>query len=236
MVGIDFNKLSQTKNPYGELLTHSVIDITKEIEDYCCTETVIAIGASTGGIKAIITVLAHLPTQMPPILIVQHMPKTYTEALAKRLDQLCPLTVTEARHGDILESGHVYLAPGDMHMTVIKKHRQLYVSLHDGPLVCYQKPSVEVLFNSMADVVKDKGVGVILTGMGNDGAAGLKNMKDSGAYTIAQDEATSTVFGMPCRAIALGGVSQTLPIQNIAGVILGKLQKTNRLKLRQQAN
>ncbi|MDA3845489.1 MAG: CheB methylesterase domain-containing protein [Vallitaleaceae bacterium] len=225
-------ELSNSKNPYGRLFINTLNDITQELEDYYCNETVIAIGASTGGIKAIETILEKLPDNMPPIVIVQHLPKRHTDSLARRLDIISALHVSEAKHNDQLLSGHVYIAPGDQHMTIKKIKGKLHIQLDDGPLVCYQKPSVEVLFNSMAAVVKDKGFGIILTGMGSDGANGLKNMKDCGAHTVAQDEATSIVFGMPRRAIELGAAPITLPIHNISRNIVDKL-RDNRLGLAQ---
>lgn len=203
-------------NPYNPF-NDSRDFLSKDLKTYCSTDTVIAIGSSTGGIKAIETVITHLPKEMPPILIVQHLPKAHTKSLASRLDLLSQVTVKEAEHMEKLKKGYVYIAPGEQHMEISKKKGSYIIALSDGPKVNYHKPSVEVLFVSMAHVVKEKAVGVILTGMGGDGAIGLKMMKDAGAHTIAQDEATSTIFGMPKKAIELGAAKETLPIEHISG-------------------
>lgn len=218
------NNLIDIKNLYGTRYKKSLNTISSEIEDYCCTETVIAIGASTGGIKALEVVLTKLPKEMPPIVIVQHLPEKHTSVFAARLNEKCALHVVEAKHNQALESGTVYIAPGNRHMTVKKSNSGYMVELDDGPKIMYHKPSVEKLFYSMAKEVGYKGFGVILTGMGRDGALGLKAMKDSGAYTIAQDQATSTVFGMPKQAIAVGAANYTLPLFDISKNLVNSLK------------
>lgn len=222
------NNLIDIKNVYGLSYQRSLQTITDEIEDYCCTDTVIAIGASTGGIKALEVVLTKLPKNMPPILIVQHLPEQHTAIFAARLNEKCALTVVEAKHMEPLKSGTVYIAPGNRHMTLQKAGGGYYIHLDDGPKIMYHKPSVEKLFYSMAETVGKKGFGIILTGMGRDGAYGLKAMKDAGAYTIAQDQATSTVFGMPKQAILLGAADQTLPLFDISSNLIRAL-KSKRL-------
>lgn len=172
------------------------------------TNKIIAIGASTGGTEALKNVLIMLPPTMPPILIVQHMPQHFTKSFADRLDELCALEVKEAEDGDTAAPGKVLLAPGNKHMTLKRSGANYYVEIKDGPLVFHQRPAVEVLFKSVAKYAGRNAVGVILTGMGKDGAQGLLEMKTAGAYTIAQDEASCVVFGMPKEAITLGGVSK----------------------------
>ncbi len=177
----------------------------------------IAIGASTGGTEAIAAMLAQLPAEVPPILITQHIPPMFSRTFAQRLDKLCRMEVREAADGDAVRPGLALVAPGGFHMVL---DRGLRVRIKDGPLVCYQRPSVDVLFTSVARVAGANAVGVILTGMGNDGAQGMKRMKDHGAHNIAQDEATSVIFGMPREAIRAGAVDQTLPLDRIAQAVM----------------
>jgi two-component system, chemotaxis family, protein-glutamate methylesterase/glutaminase len=180
------------------------------------TSTVIAIGASTGGTEAIREVLTAMPANMPGIVIVQHIPPVFSLAFANRLNDLCKLRVKEAADGDRLTSGLVLIAPGNFHMTLVKAGGEYRVSIQDGPRVCYQRPSVDVLFESVANVAKSDAIGAILTGMGSDGAQGLLRMKRAGARTIAQDEASCVVFGMPREAIRMGGVDRVLPLNRVA--------------------
>ncbi len=161
--------------------------------------TVIAIGASTGGTEALREVLMGLPANMPGIVIVQHIPPVFSTAFANRLDHLCRLRVKEAADGDRLTQGLVLIAPGNFHMTLGKTGGEYRVSVQDGPRVCYQRPSVDVLFESVAQVAKGDAIGAILTGMGSDGAEGLLKMKRAGARTIAQDEASCVVLGCLAR-------------------------------------
>jgi len=180
---------------------------------------VIAIGASTGGTEAIEQVLMSLPADMPGIAIAQHIPAGFSRAFAERLNKCCPMHVAEAKDGDMVQPGLALIAPGNFHM-ILRKLGHLYrVTVKDGPLVCYQRPSVDVLFSSVAEAAGPNAVGVILTGMGSDGAQGLKKMKSAGAFTVAQDEASCVVFGMPKEAIRMGGVDRVVPLQFVAQAI-----------------
>jgi len=166
--------------------------------------TVVAIGASTGGTEAIAAILTRLPASSPAIVIAQHIPPEFSRAFANRLNEICAIQVKEARDGDELRSGLALVAPGDFHMLLRKNGGRAAVNVKTGPRVCYQRPSVDVLFQSVADAAGPEAVGVLLTGMGNDGAQGLLKMRQAGARTLAQDEATCVVFGMPREAISLG--------------------------------
>lgn len=189
------------------------------------TNKVVAIGASTGGTVALTELLTKLPANIPPILIVQHMPEGFTYKFAERLNSLCKFEVLEAKNGDYVLSGRVLLAPGNKHMVIKRDGANYLVEVKDGPLVHHQRPAVEVLFYSMAKYVGPNAVGVILTGMGKDGAQGLFEMKQNGAYTIAQDEKSSIVFGMPKEAISLGGVDDIFPLGDIPFAIMKYIEK-----------
>ncbi len=178
--------------------------------------TVIAIGASTGGTEAIREVLTKLPENMPGIVIVQHIPAVFSLAFANRLNDLCKLRVKEAVNGEKVMPGLALIAPGNFHMTIEKAGREYRVSIQDGPRVCYQRPSVDVLFESVAKAAKGDAIGAILTGMGSDGAKGLLEMKRAGARTLAQDEASCVVFGMPREAIRMGAADHVAPLHRIA--------------------
>jgi len=184
------------------------------------TERVICIGASTGGTESLRTVLEVLPADSPGIVIVQHMPEKFTEAFARRLDGLCEVEVKEAADGDTVLRGRVLIAPGNHHMLLQRSGARYYVAVKDGPLVSRHRPSVDVLFRSAAHSVGANGVGIIMTGMGDDGAHGLLEMKQVGALTVAQDEASSVVFGMPKEAIALDAVDKVLPLDRLAAEIV----------------
>ena len=184
------------------------------------TEKVVVIGASTGGTEALKTVLEALPADTPGIVIVQHMPELFTRAFANRLDSLCNITVKEAETNDTVIRGRALIAPGNHHLLLKRSGARYYVEVKDGPLVCRHRPSVDVLFRSAARYAGRNAVGVILTGMGDDGARGMLEMKQAGAKTIAQDEATCVVFGMPKEAIKLNGVDKILPLESVAGAIL----------------
>jgi len=180
---------------------------------------VVAIGASTGGTSAIQEVLTHLPTDSPGIVITQHIPPVFSLAFAKRLDQLCALEVKEAVDGDEVAPGRVLIAPGNFHMLLRRSGGGYRVEVRSGPQVCYQRPSVDVMFASVAEVVGEHAVGVLLTGMGADGAQGMLKMKQNGGFTIAQDEASGVVYGMPREAFRLGAVHRVLSLSDIAGAI-----------------
>jgi two-component system, chemotaxis family, protein-glutamate methylesterase/glutaminase len=184
------------------------------------TEKIVAIGASTGGTEALRILLEALPPDAPGIVIVQHMPELFTRAFANRLDSLCSITVKEAETNDSVIRGRALIAPGNHHLLLKRSGARYYVEIKDGPLVCRHRPSVDVLFRSASRYAGQNAVGVILTGMGDDGARGMLEMKQAGAYTIAQDEATSIVFGMPKEAMKLNAVDKTLPLPAIARAIL----------------
>jgi two-component system, chemotaxis family, protein-glutamate methylesterase/glutaminase len=180
------------------------------------TDKVILIGASTGGTEALTRILTALPLDIPGIVIVQHMPEKFTTAFAARLDSLCAITVKEAANGDSVLRGQALLAPGNHHLLLKRSGARYYVEVRDGPLVCRHRPSVDVLFRTGARYGGRNAVGVILTGMGDDGARGLLEMHEAGAQTIAQDEKTSVVFGMPNEAIKRGAADRVVPLQLIA--------------------
>jgi two-component system chemotaxis response regulator CheB len=180
------------------------------------TETIICIGASTGGTESLREVLEALPANAPGIVIVQHMPEKFTASFAKRLNDLCEVDVKEAADGDAVLRGRVLIAPGNLHTMIERSGANYYVSVKPGPLVSRHRPSVDVLFRSAARSAGSNAVGIIMTGMGDDGARGLEEMKQSGARTVAQDEATSVVFGMPKEAIARGCVDKIVPLSQIA--------------------
>lgn len=186
----------------------------------CTTKNVLAIGASTGGTEAIKRVLTALPITTPGTVIVQHMPPHFTTEFAKRLNGLCAMEVKEAEGGEVLRTGLALLAPGGFHLLVHRSGALYVARLKEGPAVHYQRPSVDVLFNSVARYAGVNALGVLLTGMGVDGAAGLKKMRDEGAYTIAQDEETSVVYGMPKAAAELDAVEAVLPLDRIPHGIL----------------
>jgi two-component system chemotaxis response regulator CheB len=188
------------------------------------TEKVVAIGASTGGTEALKTLLEELPADAPGIVIVQHMPELFTRAFAERLNKLCNITVKEAESNDSVLRGRALIAPGNHHMLLKRSGARYYVEIKDGPLVCRHRPSVDVLFRSAARYAGQNAVGVILTGMGDDGACGMLEMKQAGAATIAQDEATCVVFGMPKEAIKRNAVDKVLPLQSVAAAILAQVR------------
>jgi two-component system chemotaxis response regulator CheB len=184
------------------------------------TERIIAIGASTGGTEAIKDVLVTFPPDTPGVVITQHIPKLFSGAFARRMNSLCQLTVCEAEDGQQILRGHAYVAPGDKHLLVVRDGARYMCRLDDGQPVNRHKPSVDVLFRSVAQQAGRNAIGVILTGMGKDGAQGLKEMRESGSRTIAQDEATSMVWGMPGEAVAVGAAIDVLPLSEIAARIL----------------
>jgi len=183
----------------------------------------VAIGASIGGPEALTEILTAMPPDSPGIVVVQHMPETFTAAFAKRLNQLSRIEVKEAEHGDLISPGRALIAPGNQHMSVKRRGGRTVVEISDGPLISRHRPSVDVLFSSVAQAAGPDALGIILTGMGNDGAQGLLAMKKSGAETVAQDEASCVVFGMPKEAIACGAVSVVLPLSAIPARIVASL-------------
>lgn len=203
------------KNNYKIVKKDSLIKTTNKI---------IAIGASTGGTEAIKHVLEKVPLNFPPIMIVQHMPQNFTKSFAQRLNEICGIEVKEAEQMEILSPGKAVIAPGNIHMELKRSGAVYYARLVDGPKVFYQRPSVEIMFDSVARYAGKNAIGVILTGMGKDGAHGLLNMKNEGAYTIAQDEKSSVVFGMPKEAINLGAANKVVPLDNITHEISNYLK------------
>ena len=185
---------------------------------------IVALGASTGGIEAISSILSKLPAEMPPILVVQHMPSHFTKIFAERLNSICALEVKEAEDKEPLIPGKVLLAPGNKHMVLKKNQYGYYVEVKAGPLVMHQRPSIEVLFRSIALYAGKGAIGVLLTGAGKDGAEGLLDLKSAGALTIAQDEASSLVYGIPKEAVAIGAVSRVAALDEIPQVIVNALQ------------
>lgn len=187
------------------------------------TEKVIIIGASTGGTEAIKEVLTRLPADSPGILITQHMPEAFTRSFAQRLNKICKITVKEAESGDRVLPGHAYIAPGHSHLLLKRSGANYMCELNDGPAVNRHRPSVDVLFRSAANFAGQNAIGVILSGMGKDGAAGMLEMKNAGAYNFAQDEASCVVYGMPREAVALGGVDAIVSLNEIAARVLAHL-------------
>ncbi|MBZ9621861.1 chemotaxis response regulator protein-glutamate methylesterase [Clostridium sp. FP2] len=186
--------------------------------------TVIAIGASTGGTQAILEVVKDFPPDMPGIIITQHMPAVFTKMYADRLNNLCPMEVKEAETGDIVHPGRILIAPGDKHMELNRRGNNYYVECFTGDKVNGHCPSVDVLFNSVADIAGSTAIGIILTGMGYDGAKGLMKMKQKGAYTIGQDEQSSVVYGMPKVAYDIGGVTKQASLKNIPKLVYSILE------------
>ncbi len=181
---------------------------------------IVAIGASTGGVEALKVVLMNLPADCPPILVTQHMPPRFTAAFAQRLDRECPMRVSEAVHDEAIEAGHVYIAPGSHHLEIVRHSSQFRCALNDGPPVTGHRPSVDVLFRSVARVCPRSTIGVILTGMGKDGADGMLELRLAGGRTIGQDEASSLIYGMPHVAFDRGGVMRQSSLTKVADAIL----------------
>lgn len=189
------------------------------------TNKLIAIGSSTGGTRALEALFTQLPANLPGIVVVQHMPPIFTKSFANRLNTICRVNVKEAEDGDQVRPGTVLIAPGNYHMLVEKDGAKYYVRIKQGPPVHHQRPSVDVLFNSVAQHAGVNAVGVILTGMGADGAKGLLAMRESGAYTIGQDEETCVVYGMPREAVRMGAVMDVLPLHRIAGALVKYMKR-----------
>jgi len=215
------------ERPMGQLLnvppkytTDAIVPQRQSGSHFKTTECIIALGASTGGTEAIKEVLIYLPAGAPGMVITQHIPEAFSGPFARRMDSISAMTVCEAQDGQHILPGHVYIAPGNRHLLVVRDGARYVCRLHNGSPVNRHRPSVDVLFRSVAQHVGPNAVGVLLTGMGDDGARGLKEMHAAGAYTLAQDEKTSVVWGMPGQAVKLGGVDEVLPLGEIATAIL----------------
>ena len=187
------------------------------------TEKLIVVGASTGGTEAIKEFLVHMPPNCPGILVAQHMPEAFTHSFAQRLDAICRIRVKEAAPGDRVLPGHAFIAPGHSHLLLARSGAAYVCELSNGPPVNRHRPSVDVLFRSAANCAGPNAIGVILTGMGKDGAVGMLEMKRAGAYNFAQDEASCVVYGMPKEAVAAGGVDETVPLRDMASRVLATL-------------
>lgn len=201
----------------GKSISRAKLSLTKT------TNKIIAIGASTGGTEALKDVLTQFPVNSPGIMIVQHMPANFTTSFAERLNELCHIRVKEAKDGDSVVPGTALLAPGNYHMLMKRSGARYYVNIKTGPLVCYQRPAVDVLFNSVASYGGANAIGVILTGMGKDGAKGMLKIKKAGGATIAQDEQSCVVFGMPKEAVTLGGVDKVCALSDIPATVMKML-------------
>ena len=197
--------------------------LASEHRTFSTTEKIIIVGASTGGTEALKTLLVDLPADSPGVLITQHMPEAFTKTFAKRLDSLCRIAVKEAEHGERILPGHGYLAPGNRHLLVKRSGANYMTELSDGPPVNRHRPSVDVLFRSAANCAGKNSIGIIMTGMGDDGAVGMLEMHQAGAHTLAQDEQSCVVFGMPKEAIALGGVDEIIPLHELSKRLLAWL-------------
>jgi two-component system, chemotaxis family, protein-glutamate methylesterase/glutaminase len=189
------------------------------------TNKILAIGASTGGVQALTRVLSALPANAPGTVVVQHMPANFTKSFAERLNSICAVHVKEAQNNDGVIPGQVLIAPGGYHMLLHRSGANYYVVIKDGLPVCHQKPSVEVLFNSVAKYAAANAVGAILTGMGNDGAQGLLAMRNAGAHTVAQDEASCIVFGMPKEAIKVGAAEKIVHLDDVAKTMIEMVRR-----------
>ncbi len=203
-----------------KLTADVILPVAGESAMATTTETVVAIGTSTGGTQALEILLTRLPRMCPGIVIVQHMPEKFTEAFAQRLDGLCEIVVREARHGDRVVRGQALIAPGGRHMVLKRSGAQYFVEVLDGPLVNRHRPSVDVLFRSVASFAGSNALGIIMTGMGDDGARGLKEMRDAGAHTIAQDEASCVVYGMPKEAVRLDAAERIMSLTDLPAAIV----------------
>jgi two-component system chemotaxis response regulator CheB len=202
--------------PTPKLTADAVLPVKKNKAMLQTTEKVIVVGASTGGTEALRVFLEAMPLDVPGIVIVQHMPENFTAAFAKRLDSTCQITVREAKDNDTILRGQALIAPGNSHILLKRSGARYYVNVKGGPLVSRHRPSVDVLFRSAAQYAGRNSIGIIMTGMGDDGARGMLEMKEAGAKTAAQDEATSVVFGMPLKAIEIGAVDKILPLEKLA--------------------
>ena len=207
------NSLSHPPEP--KLTADAVIEKPKANVTFQTTEKIVAVGASTGGTEAIRVFLQSLPYDAPGIVIVQHMPQDFTAAFAQRLDDICRVSVKEAGDGDSVIPGRVLIAPGNYHMLLKRSGARYYVQIKEGPLVCRHRPSVDVLFRSVARYAGMNAIGIIMTGMGDDGSRGMLEMKNAGAYNLAQDERSCIVFSMPCEAIKKGAIDKVVSLEKL---------------------
>ena len=217
------SKLVEIRKISPKLSADSVISKSKNSAMIKTTEKIIVVGASTGGTEALRVFLESMPMDAPGIVIVQHMPEKFTKSFAERLDSLCEVSVKEAEEGDTVLRGHVLIAPGNNHVLLKRSGARYFVEVKSGPLVNRHRPSVDVLFRSAARYAGKNAVGIIMTGMGDDGAKGLLEMKEVGARTIAQDEKSCIVFGMPKEAIALGAVDEVVALTDIPKTLFNML-------------
>jgi two-component system chemotaxis response regulator CheB len=208
-------KLSKTKLTADVILQKAAVPLINQ-----STDKVVVVGASTGGTEALRIFLEAMPADSPGMVIVQHMPEGFTRAFAQRLDSVCAMTVKEAEQNETVHRGKVLIAPGNRHIILRRSGTRYFVEIKEGPLVSRHRPSVDVLFRSAARYAGSNAVGVIMTGMGDDGARGMLEMKEAGALNIAQDESSCVVFGMPNEAVKLGGVDVVAPLESIAGEVL----------------
>lgn len=215
----NLRRLTRTQKPAPKLSADVILPAPSTKPMARTTDRFVAIGVSTGGTQALEQVLSALPSTSPGIVIVQHMPELFTRSFAQRLDGLCEINVKEAKSGDRILTGHALIAPGGKHMLVKRSGAQYVVDVVDGPLVSRHRPSVDVLFRSVAQAAGPNAMGMIMTGMGDDGARGLREMFDAGARTVAQDEATCVVFGMPKEAIKLGAAREVIGLHVFAPTI-----------------
>jgi two-component system chemotaxis response regulator CheB len=214
-------RLNRTASPdrqqHAEVKKNTADVVLKaEHQPFSTTEKIVVVGASTGGTEALKEFLVTMPPDSPAILITQHMPETFTKAFAQRLNGLCKIAVKEAEHGERVLPGHAYIAPGNRHLLLNRSGANYTVHLSDGPLVSRHRPSVDVMFRSAANSAGKNCIGIIMTGMGDDGAAGMLELHREGAHTLAQDEESCVVFGMPKEAIARGGVDEIVPLHDLA--------------------
>jgi len=209
-----------TLKPERKLSADAVLAKAASRPSFETTQKIVVAGASTGGTEALVQFLTHMPMNAPGIVVVQHMPENFTRSFAERLDSLCRISVKEAESNDVVSPGCALVAPGGRHTLVKRSGARYYVEIRDGPLVSRHRPSVDVLFRSAARYVGHNAIAVIMTGMGDDGAQGMKELHDTGAHTLAQDEASCVVFGMPKAAILLGGVDQILPLNQLAPAVV----------------
>jgi two-component system chemotaxis response regulator CheB len=216
-MGLPRSPITEIKQVGPKLSADEILELSPNVVSIKnTTDKIIVIGASTGGTTAIEALLKEMPPDCPGIVIVQHMPEIFTKSFAERLNKICKITVKEGVHGELVTVGKAIIAPGNRHMLIVKTGAKYSVEINDGPLVNRHRPSVDVLFRSAANCAGSNALGIILTGMGDDGARGLLEMRQSGAYTIAQDEASSVVFGMPKVAISLDAACNIMPLNEIA--------------------